>query len=328
MMVSVILPVYNAENTISDSIASILDQSFTDFELIIIDDGSTDSSIDIIRKFKDKRIIIYQNKKNLKLIASLNIGLSLAKGKYIIRMDADDIMLKDRIKEQVGYMEFNKQIDASGTYVYTFGEKRNKWGHLPTDNDHILLFGLFDSPIFHPTAIIRKKVLDDNNIVYNCNYPHAEDYKLWLDISKYGKLGNLNKYLLKYRLSSNQITKKYNIAQVETATIIRQELIAEILNRYEIKAPDNFEFSYLYKFINEVRQKKLSKTIDKEFLYSILFIYYMSLNKYSLTSLFHFIKSFVWLKRGFRLKHTVIIILKHFKTTGWKWYSINQHASN
>jgi len=323
MTVSVILPVYNSEKTISESIRSILDQSYTDFELIIIDDGSIDDSASIINEFEDSRISFHQNKQNLRLIATLNIGIGMAKGKYIIRMDADDIMLKDRIKEQVAFMEKNKQIVASGTYVCTFGNKSVKWNHLPTNNEEILLFGLFDSPILHPTAIIRKKILDENKIWYDADYLHAEDYKLWLELANHGELGNLKKCLLMYRLSENQITNKYTEIQIGLATKIRREYIARTLIKNGLTPLNSFEFTNTVSYQNQAKKRlNLLSSFDKKCVLSILFIYYMSMDKYSWKSLTYFIFSLVWSKKEFRFKHFVLIILKHINPNEWKWYSI------
>ncbi len=122
--VTVLMPVYNAEKYLKTAIESILKQTFSDFELLIINDGSTDGSEEIIRSFNDKRIRLFNNEQNLGIIKTLNKGLNLAKGEYIIRMDADDISLPDRLELQVKYMEENPGIGISGTQARIFGDTK------------------------------------------------------------------------------------------------------------------------------------------------------------------------------------------------------------
>ena len=121
VVVSVILPVFNGEKFLTESINSILNQSFKKFELIVINDGSTDNSYEYIKKFKDTRLSVINNDKNIGLSNSLNKGILVAKGKYIARMDQDDISLPDRLKKQVAFMDDNPGIGVCGTWLQTFG---------------------------------------------------------------------------------------------------------------------------------------------------------------------------------------------------------------
>jgi len=203
--ISVILPVYNAEKFVSESIKSILNQTFSDFELIILDDGSTDNSLQIIQSFKDSRIKIHCNNENLKLIATLNIGLKLAQGEYIARMDADDICDETRFEKQINYLDQNPDVVLLGTN-YSIIENNNFTSNLACNNDEIYIRLYFENPICHPSVIIRNHVIRDNNLTYNSNLIHIEDWGFWMSIRKFGKLNNLKEPLLKYRISEQNIT--------------------------------------------------------------------------------------------------------------------------
>ena len=151
--VTVLMPVYNAEKYLIEAIRSILTQSFMDYELLIINDGSTDDSLKIIKSFSDKRIRLVQNERNIGQANSLNKGIKLARGEYIVRMDADDISLSERIKKQVKFMDANPEIGISGTWIKPLYEKL-VWGgkingSLPVDPVEVKCFLLF--PGFPPT---------------------------------------------------------------------------------------------------------------------------------------------------------------------------------
>lgn len=206
--ISVIMSVYNAEDFLDESIQSILNQTFKDFEFIIINDGSSDTSLQIIEKYKDNRIVLI-SRENRGLVESLNEGLVIAKGKYIARMDADDISFPKRLEEQYDFMEKNPNIGVSGTWVEVFGKTvPNYIGRYSCWNKMIKAELLFSSPFAHPSVIIRRKVLAKYNLSYNGECLHAEDYELWYQCSKVTELANLPHVLLRYRIVSNSITRR------------------------------------------------------------------------------------------------------------------------
>lgn len=223
-MISVILPVFNAELYLSEAIDSIIAQSFADFELIIINDGSTDASHDIILSYSDARIEYLANDCNMGLIFSLNKGLSHAKGKYIARMDSDDISLPDRFISQLKFMENNQDVVLCGSQIeYISNENIKKRRFYAPCSDEKIRNRLFvSSPIAHPTVFIRRSIICDNLLQYDDNYIHCEDYKLWVDISVYGKMANLDTVLLKYRLTNSQISQKYKSVMVSSAERIQK----------------------------------------------------------------------------------------------------------
>lgn len=206
--ISIVMPVFNAENYLHESIGSILSQTFTDFELIIIDDGSTDSSRDIVKSYPDNRIILIENPHNF--IRSLNSGINVSRGKYIARMDADDCMLPHRLEIQYQYMEDNPDIDICGTWMETFGD-RSQIVKTSVKHDDIALHLLKGNSLCHPTVIMRKDALrrcKSYPNLYQLKYIYAEDYKLWVDLIKNGlKFANTPEVLLQYRISQKQASR-------------------------------------------------------------------------------------------------------------------------
>ncbi len=207
--ISVVMPAYNAEKYIGQAIESILNQTYRDFELIIVNDGSTDNTKNIILSYKDERIIYLENEKNSGIVITLNKGLDNAKGEYIARMDADDISKNDRFEKQIDFLEKNKEIALLGSGICIFGENTEETNRVFTnDSEQLKAELIFNSSIAHPTVMIRKSVLDENNLRYNVEFAGAEDYYLWWEISKKGKICTLSDILLNYRIHSSQITKK------------------------------------------------------------------------------------------------------------------------
>jgi len=209
-LISVVMSVYNGENYLKEAIESILIQTYRKFEFIIINDGSTDNSLKIIQEYmkKDKRIILI-NRENRGLIYSLNEGIALSKGKYIARMDADDIALPYRFEKQLQFMEANLDVGVCGSWVEIFGEKySNKVWKLPEDNHALQCRLLFSVPVAHPSIFLRKRLWDNYSMQYDIQYKHAEDYKLWVDLSKYTKFSNLQEVLLRYRYLDNSISRE------------------------------------------------------------------------------------------------------------------------
>lgn len=205
--ITVLMPVYNSEKYLKDSIESILNQTYDDFDFLIINDGSTDSSEDIILSYKDKRIIYKKNIENLGLIKTLNYGIKLISTKYIVRMDSDDISYAKRFEKQLKYMEENPDIAVLGTSILIFNDKKVIRKHIVnTHHKTIKTELLFYSALMSPTVIIRKAILDENDFVYNDEHEAAEDFGLWQKISFKYKLSNLSEVLLKYRINQSGIT--------------------------------------------------------------------------------------------------------------------------
>ncbi len=227
------MPAYDAETYIDQAIQSILNQSYENLEFIIINDGSTDNTEKIILSFKDERIRYYKNSSNLKIVKTLNKGLALAKGKYIIRMDADDISLPNRLEKQVSFMEANIDIGISGSSMLLLNKKEvdNRLLEVKTCFKQLKINLLDYSVIFHPTAIIRKDILIRHNLHYRNEYLYAEDYDLWVQISKVSKLGNIKDPLIKYRMHDKNSSILQKTKQKSTHIQIIKEQLSFISNR-------------------------------------------------------------------------------------------------
>lgn len=204
-LISVVMPVYNGEKYLKESIQSILNQTFKDLEFIIINDGSTDATEKIILSFSDSRIVYIKNKINLQIVKSLNKGISLAKGKYIARMDSDDISLKNRLEKQIRFMEKNLDVSVCGTWVQTIGAKEKVWKY-PLSHEEIKISLMFNSSVAHPSVMIRKSLFKEFN--YEEKYNKAEDYALWVNAIEKYRFANIPCVLFQYRLHLNQTDKK------------------------------------------------------------------------------------------------------------------------
>lgn len=204
--VTVIVPVYNGEAFLRETIDSVLGQTFPDFELLVLDDGSTDSSPAIIRAYTDERIRYIRCRHDF--IATLNKGLALAGGKYIAFLGHDDIMQPGRLAIQYEFMEANPGIAACGGYMGVFGAQ-SKTYYIPLTHLEMLRSMLLYCPVQNSTGIVRRSVLTLNKIRYKRGYSDAPDYKLWTDIGKVGKLANIPQILTLYRTDEKQTRVKY-----------------------------------------------------------------------------------------------------------------------
>lgn len=228
--ISVVMPTYNAENYVKEAIDSVLNQTFDDFEYIIIDDGSTDNTIHIIRSFKDKRIKLIEN--NHDFIGSLNLGIENASSKYLARMDADDIMHSERLGIQYSIMEEEPEITVCSSWMKAFGKD------IPPNTILKSSFGILDCPLlyllkrnilFHPTVMIRREFLCRYSLSYE-RYNYAEDYKLWVEIAKLGGIFYIESQpLLYYRISSDQVSNKNQEIQKKTSLKIQREILDYLL---------------------------------------------------------------------------------------------------
>ncbi|WP_150464416.1 glycosyltransferase family 2 protein [Francisella sp. XLW-1] len=238
-IISVVMPVYNAEKYISDAIESILNQTFIDFEFIIINDGSSDRSLEVIEEYKkiDSRIIVV-SRENKGIVYSLNEGIALSRGKYIARMDADDISLPDRFINQVEFMDANPQIGVCGSWIKKFGKniKTYVW-KLEKDDKKLKSLLLFSVPVAHPSVFIRKSILIQNNLRYRENYKDAEDYKLWVDLAEHTKFSNIPKVLLNYRVHRESITQNAN---TKNNLDKRKEILNKIVDSFLKEVNPNF----------------------------------------------------------------------------------------
>jgi len=204
--ITVLLPVYNCELYVQTAVQSILNQTFTDFELLVIDDASTDATVSILKKIDDSRIQLIEKPVNSGYTNSLNSGLHLAKGDYIARMDGDDISYPERFAKQIAYLETHPEVVVCGTtYKIVGNDKRIT---LPEHHEAIKIGLLWGNCILHPSVMIRKKVVDEFSIQYDTSKEPAEDYDMWVRLLSIYKLHNLQSVLMEYRVYCNQVSRK------------------------------------------------------------------------------------------------------------------------
>lgn len=226
--VTVLMPVYNGENYLCEAIESILTQTFDDFEFLIINDGSTDRSAEIIESYPDSRIRLVHNESNLKLIATLNKGLELARGKYIARMDCDDISLSGRLSRQVAFLNDHPEVGVCGTWIKTLGEVEEDVIKYPLGDEEIRSQLIFESPFAHPSVMMRRDMVSEAGIRYSHESIHAEDYDFWVRLSKICRFANIGEVLLLYRMHSDCVGKLHEDEQRNSSRLVRQGQIREL----------------------------------------------------------------------------------------------------
>lgn len=223
--ISIILPVYNADKYLHKAINSILSQTFTDWELIIINDGSTDNSYHIISSFSDPRIRYYENETNQGLIKTLNRAVYLSRGEYIARMDADDVCLSARLAVQSDFLDRQSDYAMCGSWVKVIAEDDRQIGRILnfTGDTYLKIHLLFSVPFVHPSVMIRTQILKNN--LYDERFVHAEDYELWCRIADKYKIANISSNLLNYRWHSTNVSVLNSERQQAVKnTIIEREL--------------------------------------------------------------------------------------------------------
>lgn len=273
-LVSVILPAYNASNYIREAIESILNQTYNNFELIIINDGSTDNTLRIINTYDDSRIKLINNERNKGLIYSLNRGIDVSRGEFIARMDADDISHPFRFAKQIKVMNQNSDIVVCGTYINYFGASKGRFSrcHPNQHNEDIKKSLLVRCAFAHPTVMIRASILKKNGIKYDENFRSCEDYKLWIDLASYGNFINIPIPLLNYRVSNNQISSQYRTEQLQN-TFKCQDLcfynefgfyinpsgvtLHEIKKLRDLSRDNEYVLPYLYQRLNRIGIKEI-----------------------------------------------------------------------
>jgi len=221
------MPVYNGEKYLREAIDSILSQTFSDFEFLIINDGSTDKSVEIIKSHDDKRIRLIDNQKNLGIADVCNLGMSLASGEYVARMDCDDISVKTRLEKQVEFMETHGEVGICGAWIKMFGAARQINRYFTADQE-LKTRLLFNTCFAHPSVMIRKKIIIDNNLKFKKEFDPGDDYFLWTEASGVTKFANLPKILLYYRMHPANISKLKSDKQKIGATNARLNMLKKL----------------------------------------------------------------------------------------------------
>jgi len=227
ILISVLIPVYNSQQTIRAAIDSILGQTFPNFEILLLDDGSTDNSAETIQSYSDTRIKYVPC--NHHFVETLNHGIDIAQGKYIALLDHDDLMLPHRLKTQYEFMEAQPDIIACGGYMHSFGI-HSFLMKASIDYQDIATDAIYRCPMLNPTGFIRRSTLLSHNLKYSDGYSFSADFKLWADLIQIGKITNIPEVLTLYRTYPEQTSLKYFPESHEGANRIRLEMIEYFLS--------------------------------------------------------------------------------------------------
>ena len=257
------MPIYKTNRDyLKESIKSILDQSFKDFEFLIIDDCPIDTREDVVLSFNDSRIIYEKNTENLGISATRNKLIEKAKGEYLAIFDHDDISLPNRLEKQVSYLDLNPNVGVLGCEVQYFG-KDNRLIKNPSCDHDIKLALMSYCAVIHPGSMVRRTLLIDNNIRYKEQYSPAEDYALWCDLIPYTRFYNMPEVLLNYRVH------KANTSKVQQEKLKNSATALHAFNRvvnpelfYEFK--ERCEYTFKYRLFGCLEFLKVIKTRDKK----------------------------------------------------------------
>lgn len=230
--ITVILPVYNGALYIGEAVQSILNQTYGDFELIVINDASTDHTLKVLEDFTDPRLRVVTNEQNLRVVKSLNKGLAMAQGELIARMDGDDVAHPRRFELQVAYLDAHPDVDFCGSWVQVFGSE-NYISKCSERHDLIKAHLFFLNSIYHPSVMFRRKSFLAHNLQYDESFTNAEDYGLWAKAVDVLQLANVPQVLLKYRVHASNVSKLQDSTR-KLLDDIHYRVYKDFLNKLQI----------------------------------------------------------------------------------------------
>lgn len=226
-LISVIMSVYNEQQYIAEALRSILTQTVQDFEIILFDDGSTDRTVDIIMELHDERIHIHQNKQNLGLTRNLNLALEMASGKYIARMDGDDISMPNRFERQIEYLKAHSDMILISCQTKTFGDE-TLISKVEENPEKLKCMMLIHPVLAHPGFMARKELFEEYKFRYDESFRQAQDYELIARVTRKFRIGICPHVLLKYRTHKEQVSVKATGSQFVNADRVRSFLLGEL----------------------------------------------------------------------------------------------------
>lgn len=285
-LISVAMSTYNTNRQyLKNAIESILNQTYKNFEFIIICDGS-EKDIEIINEYNDNRIKIIKHNKNMGLPYSLNEAIELAKGEYIARMDSDDIALSTRFEKQVEFLEKHLNIGVCSSFAKQFDEGKEYMYNVWKKTEELQCQLFFTNILVHPAVMFRKQFLIDNNLRYSTDYIYSQDFEFWTRISKKGNIAIIPEILLMYRVNKNQISTAKKEKQREIYESVLQRNLEELeIGKENIKyirmlngIEKNIDYEGLKKFIeNVLKQNSKIKVYDENYLKNVLYNKYNNL---------------------------------------------------
>lgn len=300
-LVSVLICAYNVEKYIEECVDALINQTYKNLEIIIVNDGSTDNTYIILQALaeRDNRIRILNLKENVGIISALNRGLKEVNGKYIARTDSDDIAKPDWIEKILSCLENNKNIIAMGSYLQILSEQGNGsnlskyydngqiWKK-PTEHKEIVEEMLFRNPIHNNSMIMRSSIFNHYGLRFDNAYKHTEDYKFWLEVSRFGELANYPKALVYYRFHSNQTSSLHNKYQDLMAKKIRKIAINYYLSDLGVKRKlgEIISFDDVMNIHSELAHLKL---LENDIIKKVIYDCYFSIEDYSVFNIVEFI---------------------------------------
>ena len=308
--ISVVMPVYNCAEYVADSIKSILNQTYTNFEFIIIDDHSTDNTLKIVKSFNDERINVYEKDRNKGMVDSLNFGISIAKGSLIARMDGDDYCHPTRFEKQVELLKYNLNLDIVSSNAQIINtDKVYNYSENPEQVKVDLLFG---SAFVHAALMGKIEVFKNN--LFDQRMKHAEDYDLWSRLAFKTNMANMKEVLYYYRAHKNQVSNQFKNTQMKNCAIAQHRMFHYIPYDYS-KFPDTLldkalrknistlrEAQIIFKWFDEVKIINNDKEVFKKDLFNIAIEKFrIKYIKFSLTNMiegkepFSFTKTYLFL---------------------------------
>lgn len=226
--VSVLLSVHNGEPYLAEALASLREQTLGDYELVAVDDASTDGSRNMLKGFAGGTVRVIVNPVRLGLTKSLNVGLAACGGEFIARMDADDTIAADRLERQVAFLDANPEVGVVGSWMVCEENGVLREWKAPLDHEGIVCELPFRSPLAHPTAMLRHAVIREHGIGYDESYTCSQDYDLWRRLSTVTRLANLDAFLLRYRVHGKSVSCASGNEQQRHARRVRDSLLAEL----------------------------------------------------------------------------------------------------
>jgi len=237
-LISVLMPTFNSGAYLQDAIASVLNQTHTNLQLLILDDGSKDDTLTLAGKFEDSRIEVFSSTENMGQSLQLNKGIQLSKGEYISIMHSDDIMFPGKLAQQLDYLQRNPLIGVCGCNVQLIGDRTDTWLY-PEDDQACKDSLLVSVPFAHPAVMMRRSILSGMETVYTPGLAAAEDYDLWVKLANKTNFGNVQQVLLQYRIHDTQLSVVKKQEEEQIVDIIRKKMIAGMLEISQQRDAEN-----------------------------------------------------------------------------------------
>lgn len=267
-LVSILMPVYKTAPYLREAMDSMLSQTFSDFELIVLDDCSPDNAEEILDSYTDPRIVRYKGEKNAGLSNVLNVGIGMARGKYIARMDSDDLSMPERLQIQVDYLEAHPDIDLVSVGMQLFGAKDEVWLR-EQDPEKVKIIALFHSPILHASSMWKRDSFEKHGLRFRQEMVPAEDYDLWTRALVKGlRLVNLRQVLYKYRIHPEQATTQTD-KTTSKSRMVQQNYLASTLPSLSEKRRNLFPDKLWPVFFANLRSRFFNRVLLAQRLYKM-----------------------------------------------------------